>query len=85
MSNWQDLVLSGGTLVLAAALLPSIFSEHKPSVYTSVSTGTILGIFAVVYFSLEMWFAAATTLVTSGLWATLAIQEINILKKKNKN
>lgn len=81
MSNWQDLVLSGGTLVLAAALLPSVFSEHKPSVYTSVSTGTVLGIFAVVYFSLSMWFAAATTVLTCGLWATLAVQEIIILRK----
>ena len=67
--------------MLAGALLPSIFSKHKPSVYTSVSTGTILGIFAVVYFSLDMWFAATTTLVTCGLWATLAIQEIILLKK----
>lgn len=81
MSSWQDMVLSSGTLVLAAALLPSIFSKHKPSVYTSISTGTILGLFAIVYFSLEMWFAAATTVLTCSLWATLAIQEINLLKK----
>lgn len=81
MSSWQDLVLTGGTLVLAAALLPSVLSKHKPSIYTSVSTGTILGLFAVVYFSLNMWFAAATTLITCGLWATLAIQEMIVLKK----
>jgi len=81
MSNWQDLVLSGGTLVLAGALLPSIFSKHKPSVYTSISTGTILGLFAFVYFSLHMWFAAATTLITCGLWVTLAIQEMILLKQ----
>jgi hypothetical protein len=80
MSNWQDLVLSGGSIVLAAGLLPSIVGEHKPSVYTSVSTGTVLGIFAVVYFSMSMWFAAVTTVVTTGLWATLAVQEIIMLR-----
>ena len=67
--------------MLAGALLPSIFSKHKPSVYTSISTGTILGLFAFVYFSLHMWFAAATTLITCGLWVTLAIQEMILLKQ----
>jgi hypothetical protein len=73
--SWQDLVLSTGTVVFIFALLPSIFSTDKPAVATSLSTGSVLAVFTFVYFSLELWFGAATTSITAVLWFVLAIQK----------
>lgn len=76
MHNWQDIVLGAGSLILAAALLPSIFSKHKPALWTSVLTGAVLTTFAVTYSSLRLWYAATTTLLTALLWFTLAVQRV---------
>lgn len=73
--NWQDYVLSAGSLVFAVALIPSITSKNKPSIFTSSITVVVLLVFALVYLSLSLLFAAATVFVTSILWAVLAVQK----------
>lgn len=75
MNEWQDFVLSAGSLVFAAALLPSILGKDKPSIITSLSTGGVLIVFGFTYITLSLWYAAITTFVTGGLWGTLAVQK----------
>jgi len=76
MHRWQDIVIAIGSLVFAGALLPSIFSQNKPSEWTSALTATVLVVFTISYASLDLWYATATTALTAALWLTLAIQKI---------
>jgi len=82
---WQDWVLTAGSLIFAFALIPSVFSQHKPALSTSLMTGAVLLVFSFVYLTLSLWFASITTLTTGTLWFTLAIQKIFSDKRKNKN
>ena len=82
---WQDWVLTVGSAIFAFALLPSISSQHKPALSTSLMTGTVLIIFSLVYLTLSLWFAAVTTSITGGLWLTLAVQKILIIKRQTKS
>lgn len=78
---WQDWILTLGTLVLIVALFPSILGKDKPAISTSLMTGTILLIFAFVYFTLSLWFTAFTTTIACILWAILAFQKYKMIKK----
>lgn len=75
MHRVQDLILTAGSLVLMIALIPSILGKHKPALSTSVSTGIVLVIFAGVYTSLRLWFAAVVTCLSGILWLVLAVQK----------
>jgi hypothetical protein len=72
---WQDIIFTLGSIVFAVALLPSIRGKDKPHPATSLMTGGVLFIFALTYLSLELWFSASATMVTSTMWITLLIQE----------
>lgn len=75
MHHIQDIILTVGSLVFVAALLPTIFSKDKPALATSIMTGTVLVVFSGVYVSLDLWFSAITTFVTAVCWFTLAVQK----------
>lgn len=79
----QDIILSVGAIVLAAALVPSIMTKDKPALPTSIITGTTLYIFAGVYASLALWTACITTAISATMWLILVIQKMrqDILKK----
>jgi hypothetical protein len=76
MHRWQDIVLAIGSLIFALALLPSVFSQHKPALWTSGLTGVVLVIFAVTYASLTLWYATVTTSLAAILWLVLAVQKM---------
>jgi hypothetical protein len=72
--RWQDLVLAGGSLLLAAALVPTLRSSHKPALWTCLITAACLSMFTVVYGSLSLWYSTGTTALTSLCWWILAYQ-----------
>ncbi len=80
---WQDFVLTAGSTVFIIALLPSVFGQDKPALSTSAVTGSVLAIFSIVYATLGLWFATATTALTGATWFILAIQKHSI-DQKNK-
>lgn len=85
---WQDWVLTIGSIALVISLLPSVFSQHKPALFTSSLTGTVIITFIIVYASLGLWFAAAVNTVNSFLWLVLAFQkfmEHRVEKSSNIN
>ncbi len=57
------------------ALLPSLTSKDKPALTTSASTGLLLGLFAVVYVSMGLYFATVSTAIGSVMWIILAYQK----------
>ncbi len=73
--SWQDAILSVGQWVFLIALFPSILSDDKPALWTSIMTGSILAVFAVVYFSLSLWASAISVSIVSMGWFTMAIQK----------
>jgi uncharacterized membrane protein len=80
---WQDIILTGGSIVFIFALLPSVLSKDKPALATSLATGIVLIVFALVYFSLHLWMAGVTNSITSLLWFILALQKFLSNKKRN--
>jgi len=76
MHGWQDIVLAIGTLIFSAALLPSIFSNYKPAIWTCITTGLVLAVFVVTYASLSLWYATITAVLNAILWFILAGQKL---------
>jgi len=78
---WQDIVISGGQLILLIALLPSVFGSDKPAFSTSLTTGIVLIVFGVAFATLSLWYTAFSTFFISAVWFVLAIQKYTIAKK----
>lgn len=81
---WQDYVITFGTILFIVALIPSVLSKDKPALSTSILTGSVLGTFVIVYFSLGLTFAAFTNAMTSFLWFVLAFQKYQVEYTKQK-
>lgn len=71
---WQDTALMIGGFVLAASLIPSVRSKHKPHIKTSLITGGILTLFTVAYYTMGYFRAVAGTAASTTLWYVLAYQ-----------
>ena len=76
MHHWQDIVIAIGSLIFAAALVPSVLSKDKPALWTSITTGFVLAVFTATYASLSLWYATFTTSLAALLWIVLAIQQL---------
>lgn len=72
---WQDVVFTVGTVLFSVALLFSVRSEHKPAVGTSLMNVFIIASFIIAYWSMELYYAALTNLLTFTLWAILFFQK----------
>lgn len=73
-----DIIFAVGSVFFIISLVPSILGPDKPSIWTSVTTGGWLGIFALTYLLLfpnPLWYAGITTLGTSACWFVLAAQK----------
>ena len=70
----QDVVISVGTLIISFSLLATVVAEEKPALSTSLTTGTVLIIFAVTFASIPLWFTAGVNVFTATLWFILAFQ-----------
>lgn len=74
--KWQDKVFTAGEVVFLTSLLPSVFSDQKPSPVTSFATALMLYLFLLVHASYGLWIAFALTVVTASLWVTLGVQAL---------
>lgn len=79
---WQDIVLGFGGFVFSIALVPSIISQEKPALGTSLSTAAVLTAFVVTYITLHLWFASLSTALTMIAWYILAVQKYMQLRKQ---
>ena len=78
--HWQDIVLSIGQYIFVIALLPSVFGKDKPALSSSLLTGTVLGVFSVVYATLGLWSSTIASVLVTATWFLLAWQQY----RKNK-
>lgn len=72
--SWQDLVFGAGQLLFGIALLPALWSDEKPPLFTSLLTGVVLWVFAGAFATMTFWWAAANSFGCGLLWLTLAWQ-----------
>jgi len=72
---WQDIVLTAGTWIFIIALIPTLRGGEKPQFSTSVITGIILVIYAIVYATLELWISVFSTSALALAWFALAAQK----------
>lgn len=72
---WQDLLFSSGGLIFTIALIPSILSDDKPALSTSLMTAVILSTFSYAYFTLELWLSVFGGALVAGGWWVLAVQK----------
>jgi hypothetical protein len=84
MHHWQDFVFSLGSIIFVIALFPSVKSKDKPALSTSLTTGSVLAIFALTYLTLQLWFSSFTTLLTSLEWFLLGVQKYTQDRKPSK-
>jgi hypothetical protein len=72
---WQDIVITIVQWVLLIALIPSIrHPEHKPALWSSIMTGTLLCVLAGTFWTLGLWSGALSALAVAGGWFVLAWQ-----------
>ena len=74
--SWQDMVIAIGSWIFIVALLPSIFSQNKPDVKTSIMTAVVLTVYGFVFFTLGLIFSAISGMGTAVCWWILFIQKI---------
>jgi hypothetical protein len=72
---WQDLVFMLGGFIFTVALIPSILSKDKPSIFTSLLTASILAIFCVCYAAMGFWLAFVSEVLGTIAWCILLIQK----------
>jgi hypothetical protein len=84
VNDWQDIVLAISFAAFNVALIPSMISDQKPAIGTSLLTTTFLIPGLVVYISLSLWYSAIMTAINISFWATLLIQKYLQTRTKAK-
>lgn len=73
--HWQDLALSIGQIIFVIALLPSILSQDKPALITSVVNSVVLYTFALIDVTIPLYLTGVTVAATALGWTVLAYQK----------
>jgi predicted membrane protein len=81
---WQDIVITIVQILLAAALLPSVYKPDKPALASSVLSSSLLAVLAFTFATLSLWFAAFSTLLGCMIWIILGIQKYRINRAQRK-
>lgn len=69
-----DMIFTAGSLVFIAGLLPAALnSKTQVPLKTSLPTALVLAVYAVTFVFMGLMFSAASSTVTSSLWAFIAI------------
>ena len=80
MHHTQDFIITIGTLLFVAALIPTILAKDKPALVTSLLSGSVLLVFSAVFASLHLWFSAATDIANASCWLILGIQKYRLMR-----
>lgn len=72
---WQDYALSAMGAVFAVSLIPSIISNDKPAIATSLMNCFGVMVNTIVFFTLDLWLSFLASAIIFILWSVLAIQK----------
>lgn len=71
MSSWQDWVIFGGQLVLAATLIPTIVQRIRMPVWTALPAVLVLSMFVITFASLSLPLSMASSILNTLAWALI--------------
>lgn len=74
---WQDYVFFIVQLILALALLPSIYSKDKPNFKSSILMSICLLVITFTNLTLNLWFGALGAFANVVMWTILAFQKLH--------
>lgn len=77
---WQDIIIAVCQIFFVIALFPSLATNSKPALLTSVMNMTLMGIISGTQFTLHLWFSSITAVVIGIGHMTLAIQKAKMNK-----
>jgi len=71
---WQDIALSLANGILILPLIPTVLDKNAQIPRTtSIPTGACILTIGLVYATLGLWYATATAVTQSFLWAYIAL------------
>ena len=70
----QDYIYTAGSILFILSLLPALKAKEKPPRFTCALTGSVLYVYAINGYTLDLYFTAITTLVTAAVWTVLLFQ-----------
>lgn len=85
--TWQEVVLALGQILFLIALIPSMITDDKPEIYTSLMTGTVALSISITYLTLHIKLASVMAFLNFVAWSILAVQkhrQPKHLKKKRR-
>ncbi|HEX7368223.1 MAG TPA: hypothetical protein VF261_01035 [Candidatus Saccharimonadales bacterium] len=85
--TWQEIVLAAGQILFLVALIPSMVTDDKPEIYTSIMTGAVALSISITYLTLHIKLASVMAFLNFVAWGILAVQKFRqpkSLKKKRR-
>ena len=79
---WQDIVLMVGSFIFSIALIPTVRGKDKPALSTSLLTSGVLSVFVICFFTLGLYLAAISGILTTIMWVILALQAMRLRGSK---
>lgn len=74
--KWQDWVIMIGCFILGFGLIPSVISEFKPALTTSLMSSLVLLAFVICFGTLKLWLSTIAEAFACIMWLVLLIQVI---------
>lgn len=82
----QDYIIALVQWGLAAALIPTlIHKDNKPTLVSSIWTGSLLLVLSGKFATLELWNGSLSSFIVSGIWFTLGYQRYKIDKAEKSS
>lgn len=72
---WQDYAISAIQIAFILALVPAIRGQDKPARSSCLMTAVLLYSLGVIFSTLGLWFAVATSVGSGIAWTILLIQK----------
>ncbi len=72
---WQDTVIAICQLAFLPSMIPTIISNDKPALSTSLMNAVIVSVITLTFVTLKLWFSVLTGTLTALIWSVLAYQK----------
>lgn len=71
-----DFIFTAGSIIFIFALIPTVIGDDLPPKITSFITSTILYLFSITYWQIDLYFSAVSSLILATLWNIVFIRKI---------
>lgn len=82
---WQDIVFAVAAWGLNLSILPTLRSQNKPPLLTSVGYGICVTVMGVALISVPLWFSGVTNIIGGILWGVVATKTVRDQERRRWN